>query len=332
MKYFSLIFILVYASAFLSAGELRRFAFSEPHMATTWRVVLYAANEAAAKVAADAAFERVAKLDAMLSDFDDDSELSRLSDRAGGGPVKVSAELFEILERSVEISRQTAGAFDVTVGPVVNIWKRAQRRKEPPDVEDLARAQALVGIEHMLLDPLSRTVELKKKFMRLDLGGIAKGYAVDQALRVLKERGIHSALVAGGGDIGVSGPPPGEAGWKIDVQGLEKGARPTATVILKFCGISTSGDFEQHLENGGKRYSHIVDPKTGKALEGRSSVTVVAPDTTHSDALAKVGLLGVSAAIVAIDKLPGCAALFVLEAPDGIKAHPSKAWSELFEK
>lgn len=329
MKYFWVLFNLAQAGAFLSAGEVRRYAFAEAHMATTWRVVLYAPDEAAAKGAADAAFERIAKLDAMLSDFDDASELSRLSDSAGGGPVKVSAELFETLARSVDISRQTSGAFDVTVGPVVNIWKRAQRRKERPDPEDLARAQALVGIANMRLDAVARTVELKKKGMRLDLGGIAKGYAVDQALRVLKDRGIASALVAGGGDIGVSGPPPGEAGWKIDVQALDKGAPPAATVMLKNAGISTSGDFEQHLDSGGKRYSHIVDPKTGKALEGRSSVTVVAPDTTSSDALAKVGVLGVVAGLAAIDKIEGCAALMVTEERDGIKLHESKDWSAL---
>lgn len=300
-------------SAAAAESKLARFAFTEPHMATIWRVVVYTPDEETAVNAARAAFEEIARFDKMLSDFNEDSELSQLNARAGGEPVRVSAELFELLTKALDISAKTEGAFDVTVGPVVDLWKRAQRRKELPDPAKLAAAQALVGIQNLFIDSKSRTVTLKKSGMGLDLGGIAKGYAVDRALALLKERGIASALVSGGGDIGVSDAPPGETGWKIDIQPLNKGESSPATLLLKNAAVSTSGDAEQHLDTGGKRYSHLVDPKTGKALEGRRSFTVVAPDCTTSDGLAKASVLGAEKALVAIDKMSGVAALYAIE-------------------
>lgn len=321
--------------------QLQRFEFSEPHMATTYRIVLYAAGEDEAKGAARAAFDEVERLNGMLSDYDEDSELSKLSARSGGPAVAVSPELFEIIAKSIDASHKTGGAFDITVGPVVDLWKRAQRRKELPDPEKLAAAQALVGISNVLIDEKARTVELKKKGMRLDLGGIAKGYAVDRAQRILKERGITRALVVGGGDIGVSEAPPGESGWKIDIRPLNKGDATPAVLLLKNAGVSTSGDAEQHLDTGGKRYSHIVDPKTGKAMEGRRSFTVVAPDATTSDSLTKACALDVEGALEAIDKIPGVAALYAIERerrrplPDGVQSEycvqqfESKMWKDV---
>lgn len=339
---------LFFFVAAVAAGEqkLSRFAFSEPHMATTWRVIVYTPDEEAACNAAKAAFEEIERLNKMLSDFDEESEISRLSQHAGEGPVPVSAELFQLLEKAVEINAKTDGAFDITVGPVVDLWKRAQRRKEPPDPQKLAAAQALVGISNMILDAKARTVTLKKAGMSLDLGGIAKGYAVDRALALLKERGVTSALVAGGGDIGVSDAPPGEAGWKIDIQQLNKEGVSPASLLLKNAAVSTSGDAEQHLDANGKRYSHLVDPRTGKPLEGRRSFSVVAPNCTTSDGLTKASVLGVEKALEAIDKTSGTAALYAIEEtipgrcvqfPNGDRAmmldehkvttHPSKSWA-----
>ncbi len=322
---------LIHAAICLAAEpNLQRFAFNQPSMGTTYRVVLYAPDEAAATQAARAAFDRIDQLDAMMTDYNDSSELMQLCAKAGGPPVKVSGELFEILAKAVELNAKTRGAFDVTVGPVVRLWRAARKENRLPDPAEIAKARELVGCDKMVLNEKNRTVQLLKPGMKLDLGGIAKGYAVDKALETLKQKGIASALVVGGGDVGVSDAPPGKEGWTIDIQPLDKTTQPQPVqLLLKNAGVSTSGDAEQHLDKGGKRYSHIIDPKTGQPLEGRSSVTVIAPNSTTSDGLAKIGALGIEGAIAVIDALPGCAAFISIEEKDGIKDRASKAWNDV---
>ena len=170
-----------------------RFEFTEPHMGTKFRIVLYAPDEATAKKASRAAFDRIAVLDAMMSDYRADSELVKLCARAGGPPVKVSEELFFVLSKAQEVSRLSEGAFDVTVGPVVQLWRLSRRTQRLPEAPVLEKAKALVGWRNVLLDPKERTVKLLKPGMQLDLGGIAKGYAGDEAQKLLKAHGITRA-------------------------------------------------------------------------------------------------------------------------------------------
>ncbi len=297
-------------------------------MGTRFRIVLYAADEATAKKATGAAFARVAQLDQIMSDYKEDSELMRLCKQAGGGPVKVSDELYDILRRSQDLAQRSEGAFDVTVGPVVRLWRRARRQKQLPDARHLKEALALVGYEKMHLDEKARTVTLSKPGMLLDLGGIAKGYAVDEAQKVLKQQGIRSALVAGGGDIAVSDPPPGSDGWPIGIAPLDDPNKPpTRTIVLKNAAVSTSGDAEQHVEIDGKRYSHVVDPKTGVGLTGRIAVTVIAPNGTLSDSLATaVSVLGPVKGLKLIEATEGAAALIVQAADQGSLTVESKQW------
>ena len=172
---------------------LTRFEFAEPHMGTRFRLVLYAANAAAADRASRAAFGRVAALNGIMSDYLPKSELMRLCKRAGGPAVPVSADLFAVLARAAEISRITDGTFDVTVGPVVRLWRRARRTQLLPAADQLAAAKALVDYRLVTLDPAARTVRLAKAGMRLDLGGIAKGYAAEAAQTVLKQNGVTRA-------------------------------------------------------------------------------------------------------------------------------------------
>jgi thiamine biosynthesis lipoprotein len=282
----SLLIVLPLAAADARAAE-SRFEFAEPHMGTRFRIVLFAPDEGTAKAAARAAFDRVRALDECLSDYKETSELMRLCARAGGDPVPVSPELFTVLWKAQEVSRRSDGAFDVTVGPVVRLWRRSRRTQYLPDPEKLARARDLVGYRNVRLDPEQRTVQLLKPGMLLDLGGIAKGYAADEALAALAKHGVTRALVAAGGDIAVNGPPPGKEGWKVAIAPLEPN-EPTAYLLLRDAAVSTSGDAEQHVEIDGKRYSHIIDPRTGVGLAGRSSVTVVARRGIDSDSLTKV--------------------------------------------
>ncbi len=292
---------------------LARFEFTEPHMGTQFRIVLYAVDEATAKKASRAAFDRVAALDAMMSDYRQSSELMQLCAKAGGPPVKASEELFFVLTKAEEASRLSDGAFDVTVGPVVQLWRLSRRTQRLPEPEQLAKARALVGWKNVVLDPKERTVKLLKPGMLLDLGGIAKGYAGDEAQKVLSSLGVSRALVAGGGDIVVSGPPPGKEGWEIAIRPLlELEGKAGPRLLLSNAAVSTSGDANQHVEIDGKRYSHIVDPKTGIGLVGRMSATVVARDGTTSDSLTKVvAVLGPERGFKLIETVEGASARFV---------------------
>jgi thiamine biosynthesis lipoprotein len=250
------------------------------------RLVVYAADRPAAERACAAAFERIAALDSIMSDYRRDSELMRLCARAGEPPVHVSPDLFIVLRRAEQVSRQSDGAFDVTVGPLVALWRQARKTGVLPEPAAVARARRLVGWRKLHLNEPARTAHLTVPGMKLDLGGIGKGYAGDVAQRVLQRCGIDRALVEMGGDIVVSGAPPETDGWTIRVPnaGIEG---KSADLHLANCAVSTSGDTEQFVVIGGRRYSHIIDPRTGIALTNRVQVTVIAPNGLTADPLTK---------------------------------------------
>lgn len=327
--------LLALLPALLAAGcatlsregpPLSRFEFTRPQMGLPFRIVLYAPDAAAANAAAEVAFARISQLNDCLSDYDADSELSRLSRTAGEDrPVPVSADLWTVLERSQALARRTDGAFDVTVGPVVSLWRKARREKRLPQADRLAEARAAVGWRKLELDPRARTATLLVPDMRLDLGAIAKGYAVDEALKVLRARGVKRALVAGGGDMAVGNAPPGKPDWRIEVAPLDvPDAPPARFVRLRNCALATSGDVFQHVEIEGVRYSHIVDPRTGMGLTDHSLVTVIAPDCTTADNLATaVSVLGPHKGLKLVEQFPRAAALVVRQPGTVIEVHES---------
>jgi thiamine biosynthesis lipoprotein len=312
---------------------LTRYEFTEPHMGTRFQITLYAPDEATARQAAKAAFARIANLDHIMSDYQASSELMQLCKKAGGGPVHVSDELFTVLRCAQEVAKLSDGAFDVTVGPVVRLWRRARKIHELPDPQELARARELVGYDKVRLDEKAHTVQLLKPGMQLDLGGIAKGYSADEALAVLKKHGITRALVAAGGDIVVSDPPPESPGWTIGIAPLEDPDRkPSRYLILKNAAVSTSGDAEQYVEVGGKRYSHIVDPRTGIGLVGRMSATVVARRGIDADSLTKVVAVVGQRGLEIIDGLDGVAALLIRRTDQGTEVLESKRFGQVPQK
>jgi FAD:protein FMN transferase len=236
-------------------------------MGTLVRITIYSKDASPLR----AAFSRIAELDAKLSDYKPDSELNRLC-RTQGEPVKVSEDLFRVLEASSKLSELTDGAFDVTIGPVTHLWRLGKL----PDSGTLAR----VGWRKVVLDKRRRTVELKLAGMQLDLGAIAKGYAADEALKTLRGLGVTRALVAVSGDIAAGDAPPGTKGWRV---GLEPAG---GEILLRNAAVSTSGDSEQVREIGGVKYSHIIDPKTGLGLRSSITVTVVARRGLDADPIA----------------------------------------------
>jgi thiamine biosynthesis lipoprotein len=326
--------VLLAAAAPAAEPKLTRHTFTEPHMGTTFKIIVYAADEAAAGKAARAAFARVAELDGIMSDYKPASELMQLCGKAGGDPVKVSDDLWTVLERAQEVAKRSDGAFDVTVGPIVRLWRRARRTKQLPDADDLARAKALVGYDKMTLDPKGHTVRLAKEGMKLDLGGIAKGYAADQALLVLKKHGWTRALVAAGGDIAVGDAPADATAWTIGIAPVEDPlSEPKKYLLLTNAAVSTSGDAEQYVEIGGKRYSHIVDPKTGLGLVGRMTVTVVAPNGFWSDPLTKVvAVLGPEKGFPLIEQTKGVSGYVVRKTDRGEETFSSKHFPEVRQR
>lgn len=295
-----------------SSSPLERFEYAEPHMGGPVRIVLFAEGEPRARAAASAAFATFAALDAAMSDYRADSELTRLSASAGSPPVRVSEDLARVLLAAREFSEISGGAFDVTVGPLVALWREARRTGRLPNDEAIRAARALVGYRRVHVDRAARTVRLDTPGMRLDLGGIGKGYAADRALEALARHGVASALVEAGGDIALGAAPPGRAGWRIDVPG-------GGVVVAARRGVSTSGDLEQFALIGGVRHSHVVDPRTGLAVQHVATVTVVAADATTSDALASaLGVLGPSRAKPLAESLGGVAARFSWRDGDAI--------------
>jgi thiamine biosynthesis lipoprotein len=320
--------VLGAANAF---SEDQRFVFEKAEMGVPMRLTLYAADSETARKAADAAFERVEVLNGILSDYDSDSELSRLSRSSGQGkPVPISEVLWTVLDQSQEIAAKTDGAFDVTIGPLVNLWRRMRRKQELPSPELIAEMRGRVGYQNLRLDPKARTAELLKPDMRLDVGGIAKGYASDEAIATLAKHGITRALAALSGDIVAGDPPPGEPGWRVEVESLDVPRAPPAQVFyLANQGVSTSGDAYQFVDINGTRYSHIINPNTGIGMTGRSMVTVVAPRGIIADGWdTPIDIIGPERGISLIEAIPGAAMRMVRERDGKAEVFESSRWRQ----
>ncbi len=321
---------VVLLSAACAGPALQRREYEALAMGTTFRVVLYGANEAEMDRAAREALARVQRLDELLSDYRPESELSRLSARsresAPTPPIALGPELLEVLTRAPSLARASGGAFDVTVGPIVELWRRAARQELLPEPERIAAAMRAVGHAKLELDPFARTARLLARDMRLDLGGIAKGYACDEALELLVTHGFPRALVAGGGDVRVGTAPPDRGGWRIAVAPLGEGEAETCIEIAN-AAVSTSGDRYRHVEIDGVRYSHVVDPATGLGLTRRMGATVVTGDGTSADALATaLCVLGPERGVALAADLGAEARLVVLE-KEGWRTCESAGWT-----
>ena len=268
------------------AQPLERFAFQRSLMGSDVRIVLYAPSAPQASRAADSAFERIDKLESKLSDWRSDSELSRLSameDTVG----HVSRELWDVLLVAQRVAEASNGAFDVTVGPLSRLWRWSMRRGILPAQDELISARSRVGYRFMQLDSARQAVWLTKPGMRLDLGGIGKGYAADVALALLDSLGYTHALVDAGGDMAIGAAPPGTEGWHIKVDSVGgEGMRIEHEVILQKCGVAASGATYRYLEHEDVRYSHIVNPATGLGVTHERIVTVVAGSGMLADAWA----------------------------------------------
>ena len=299
---------------------LIRVSASRRLMGVPWTIIVHAATTAAGERGVAAALDEVDRLEAILSDYRPDSELSRLSAAAPTErPVPVSDERWGVLVRAVAIRDASDGAFDPTVGPLTTLWRQSRRSGVLPLAAKLDAARSAVGPGTLVLVDDPRGVSLTRPRMRLDLGGIGMGYAIDRALSLLAGQGILSALVDASGDVGALAAPPGEVGWRIAIDPIPgTPAAATRQVLLAHAAITTSGDARQSVAIGGRRYSHIVDPRTGIGIDGPAAVTVIAPDATAADALATAAnVLGPVRGRTLLENQAGCAGRFVSAGGDG---------------
>lgn len=253
-------------------------------MGTSASILIYAHDEEAGLAAIEAAFQRGEEIAAICTDYDPDSELMRLSRAPVNEPIPVSPTLAAVLAHARTTAELTDGAFDPTLGPLTRLWRKSRRDKELPLDTELAAAREASGWENLEVNLEQRYVVLKKEGMRLDLGGIAKGYAADEMMRILGERGFPIAYIAIAGDVRLGAPPPGQRGWRVGIKTL--GPELTQIIEVAHGAVSTSGDLYQYVDIDGSRYSHIIDPSTGLGLTRRIAATVVAPTAVQSDPLA----------------------------------------------
>ena len=313
-------------------------------MGVEWLVTVHAESEAEAATAGEAALDRVAAIEQVLSDYDRQSEVSQLmvqTASAPGRPFPVSPDLANTLRRSLQFSRLTHGAFDVTVGPLTGLWRQARKTGRLPNPEKLAAARAVTGSGAVELHAgdAGPTVALANAETRLDFGGIGMGYAIDAAMALLASRGIDSAMIDASGDIAVSGPPPGRDSWRIAVPPLMRtgtaaaASGNTPTLALVHAAVATSGDAYQAVLIDGVRYSHIVDPRTGLGVIGPTAVTVIAADATTADALSTAtSVLGPSEGLAVIESIDGAAARFSWVDNDRLRVEASPRWDAFLEQ
>jgi thiamine biosynthesis lipoprotein len=305
-----LLFVGVGTASADEPADIGRYEATQMHMGTLFRIVVYA-DLKTAQTAIPEAFSRIGEIDLRLSDYKPKSELSQLTSKTGQD-VRVSDDLWDVLLMSQQVHEQSAGAFDIALGPITKLWRSARMQKKLPAAEALETALMRSGMNFIKLNPKNQSIHLTRSEMALDPGGIAKGWAVQQAVDVLRKHGIQSALIDGGGDMYMAGKPQGKEGWKIEVAPLRPGNKATTVVSLQDRAIATSGDTWQYLETDGKRYSHIVDPKTGMGVTTPSSVTVIAEDGGLADAWASaISVLGPQRGLEIINKHPKIEALII---------------------
>jgi len=313
--------IVVLYSSLRTRGPIQLDSRVHMVMGTFARIVAIAPDANTAAKCIEAALHQIHNVDDLMSDFKEDSEISRVNADAFDHPVEVGESTFEVLQRSIEFSKLTDGAFDITVGPLVQLFRTAKAEGIAPTTEQIARAKTKVGFEKLLLNDQNRTIRFTVEGMSLDLGGIAKGYAVDKAIEAMQRRGATGAMVDIGGDVRCFGTPPkGRKKWLVGLQDPNIDDMGGSGLLLKLqvsnAAVTTSGDYQQFAIIEGKRHSHIINRKTGKSADGLSSVTIIAQNATDADALATaVTVMGPQKGLALIEKTPDTEAILISPHP-----------------
>lgn len=299
-------------------------------MGTRFEIVVWSSDTTAAYDAIAAAFTSIGVLETTLSDYDPHSELNRLSESAGDGKwVPVSEDLFEVLDLALSVAEKSGGAYDPTIGALSRLWRRGIRRQTPPDSVAVYRARQSVDYRSVALQRQTRTVKLNTGGTRLDLGGIAKGFAADRALELLQDAGMTRALVDAGGDIIVGDPPPGKRAWTLSIPTITDEGKLGSTPFRYSNGaVAMSGDTYRYLQTDSVRFSHLIDPATGFGLTNRRLVVARAGDGAIADALASaLSVADPADADSIVSLFPGAAALLLSKGDENWTSRSLGNWS-----
>ena len=257
-------------------------------MWTKFEIIAYGPNRLRLAEAADAAFEEIDRLDRQMSNYSEASELTYINRNAARSEVIVEKELFDFLKLSIEYSRTTGGAFDITVGPLMKAWGFFDNKGRIPDTSELESVKTRVGFSHVVLNDRNHAIRFDRDGVELDLGGIAKGYAVDKAAEILRSSGVKSAFVtAGSSSICAIGTPADQTSWRVEISDPLDRSHKLESIEIRDRSVSTSGCREKTFESGGKTYCHIMDPRIGRPIEGLISATVIAKNGFEAEALSK---------------------------------------------
>ncbi|MBT9171780.1 MAG: FAD:protein FMN transferase [Syntrophomonadaceae bacterium] len=306
------VMLAVLAAGLHARGGMEKVTRAEFLMDTLVQSTVFAREASQGQHALEAAYQEMFRLERLLDRHHPGSEVTQINRAAGREPVPVSPETLLIIEQALEYAVLTGGAFDITVGPLLRLWRFTDAGGRVPSAESLQAAAALVDFRQVVADRQAGSVFLRKNGAEIDLGGIAKGFVVDRAVEVLLRSGISSASVDAGGDIRLLGAKPDGSPWRIGVRHPRERRGIIAVLELEGCAVVTSGDYERYFLYGEVRYHHLLDPATGRPAGGLVSVTVVAPEATTADALSTaVFVLGRERGLALIESLPGIEALLV---------------------
>ncbi len=272
-----------------AASPLQMYTTTHPAMGTEFTLYLYSASASSAAAVSQEVFDEVDRVEQLLSNYRESSELSRINQNAGSGPVTTDPEMFDFLEQSQHWSAVSDGAFDITVGRLMKSWGFFRHSGRVPSEAELAALRAVTGWEKVQLDAASRTVEFTAPGVELDPGGIGKGFAVDAAVRILRADHVTAAMLsAGSSTVYALGAPPHRAGWRVVVPGPLPSQRTLSVITLRDTSLSSADCSQKNFTIGGHLYCHIMNPHTLQPIEGMVQVSIVNPSATASDALSNV--------------------------------------------
>lgn len=303
--------LLLGAQSPLQGEEL--FTLTHPAMGTIFTLYLYDESRAQAELHAESAFEEIDRIEDLLSNYKESSELSRLNRLAASETITTDPETFDFLSRSLDWSARSQGAFDITVGKLMKAWGFFRKHGHIPSESELSVVRKETGWQKVQLDQSTRGVHFAAPGLELDPGGIGKGYAVDRAVAILREEKIRAAMLsAGGSTIYAIGAPPGQEGWKVEVPDPIDRKRVLSTVLLRDTSLSSANCIEKNFVLQGHLYCHIMDPATLRPVEGMLQVTIIDPSATDSDALSNVLFVkGAKGSAEIMKSLPADAALVI---------------------
>ncbi|MEP7309378.1 MAG: FAD:protein FMN transferase [Acidobacteriota bacterium] len=302
------------ADTFDDSGRTRDYRFM---MGTSVEVEAYGGTDAIRREAIDAAFKAIAEIDRLMSNYRDDSELSLINRLAADRPVRVSEPMLAVLAAGLRVSAKSHGAFDMTVGPLVKLWGFHDQRPHLPSARELAVVRPLVDYRQVLIDDRARSVRFARAGVELDLGGIAKGFAVEVAANTLRQKNLRGFIDAGGNQY-LLGTPPGKRTWTVGIKDPDRPDRLLGVVETQETSVSTSADYATFVELNGRKYGHLLDPRTLQPSDAALSATVLSRDGTLADAMSKAAfLLGPTEGLALVDSFPGMSAVVAYRRPNG---------------